>query len=62
MAIEQYTESLTMSEMKCKIGKNNFGYVYPQGDIPDFDKIEKLLKIAGGKPKLSSPYTFENDL
>lgn len=62
MAIEQYTESLTMSEMKCKIGKNDFGYVYPQGDIPDFDKIEKLLKVAGGKPKISSPYTFENDL
>lgn len=62
MAIEQYTESLTMSEMKCKIGKNEFGYVYPQGDVEDIDKIEQLLKAAGGKPKLSSPYTFENDL
>lgn len=62
MAIEQYTESLTMSEMKCTIGKNDFGYVYPQGDVPDIDKIEKLLKAAGGKPKISSPYTFENDI
>jgi len=51
MAIEQYTESLTLSEMKCKIGKNDFGYVYPQGDIADVDKINNLLKLAGGKPK-----------
>lgn len=61
MAIEQYTESITLSEMKCKIGKNEFGYVYPQGDVEDIDKIEKLLKIAGGKPKLSSPYEFIDD-
>lgn len=26
MAIEQYTESLTLKEMKCTIGKNDFGY------------------------------------
>lgn len=61
MAIEQYTESLTLSEMKCKIGENSFGYVYPQGDVPDINKIEDLLKIAGGKPKLSTPYEFIND-
>lgn len=61
MAIEQFTESLTLSEMKCHIGKNDFGYVYPQGDVPDIDKIENLLKIAGGKPKVSSPYEFIND-
>ena len=52
IAIEQYTESLTLTEMKCKLGKNEFGYVYPQGDVSDIDKIDNLLKFAGGKPKI----------
>lgn len=51
MAIEQYTESLTLKEMKCVIGENKFGYVFPQGDVASIDKIEELLKRAGGKPK-----------
>ena len=51
MAIEQYTESLTLREMKSTIGENKFGYVFPQGDVSSVDKIEKLLKMAGGKPK-----------
>ncbi len=51
MAIEQYTESLTLKEMKCMIGKNSFGYVLPQGDVSGIDKIERILKRAGGKPK-----------
>jgi len=51
MAIEQYTESLTLKEMKCTIGENQFGYVFPQGDVSSVDKIENLLKQAGGKPK-----------
>lgn len=51
MAIVQYTESLTLKEMKCTIGKNQFGYVFPQGDVSGVDKIEELLKKAGGKPK-----------
>ena len=51
MAIEQYTESLTLKEMKCAIGENEFGYVFPQGDVSSVDKIEELLKEAGGKPK-----------
>lgn len=51
MAIEQYTENLTLKEMKCAIGKNAFGYVLPQGDVANADKIERLLKQAGGKPK-----------
>lgn len=51
MAIEQYTESLTLREMKCVIGENKFGYVFPQGDVSRVKKIEALLKEAGGKPK-----------
>ena len=51
MANERYTESIVLSEMKSKIGKNNFGYVFPQGDISEIDKIQKLLEKAGGKPK-----------
>ncbi len=51
MPTEQYTEKLTLKEMKCTIGKNPFGYVFPQGDVSNVDKIEKLLKQAGGKPK-----------
>lgn len=50
MAIEQFTESLTLSEMKSVLGKNSFGYVFPQGDVSKIGKIEKLLKKAGGKP------------
>lgn len=51
MSIEKYTESLVMREMKCTLGKNEFGYVLPQGDVSSVNKIEELLKKAGGKPK-----------
>lgn len=51
MPIEQYTESLTLREMKCILGENSFGYVFPQGDVLAIDKIHNLLKKAGGKPK-----------
>ncbi|MDR2569737.1 MAG: N-6 DNA methylase [Oscillospiraceae bacterium] len=44
MAIEQYTESLTLREMKCVLGDNEWGYVFPQGDVSPVDKIERLLK------------------
>ena len=50
MPIEQYTESLTLREMKCVLGDNGWGYVFPQGDVYSVDKIERLLKKAGGKP------------
>ncbi|MDR1581654.1 MAG: SAM-dependent methyltransferase [Prevotellaceae bacterium] len=52
MPIEQYTESLTIQEMNIRIGQNDFGYVFPQGDVAAVDKIERLLKKAGGKPKM----------
>ncbi|MDR2864071.1 MAG: N-6 DNA methylase [Spirochaetaceae bacterium] len=50
MPIEQYTESLCLQEMHCTLGENAFGFVFPQGDVPSVDKLEKLLKKAGGKP------------
>ena len=50
MAVEKYTENLTLKEMKCDIGDNGWGYVFPQGDIGNADKIHKLLAKAGGKP------------
>lgn len=60
MAIEQYTESLTLQEMNCNIGQNSFGYVFPQGDVPNIDKIENILKKAGGKPKICDIKDFSN--
>ncbi len=51
MPNEQYTESLTLQSMKCNIGENCFGFVFPQGDVADVEKAERLLKKAGGKPK-----------
>jgi predicted RNA methylase len=50
MPIEQYTESLTLREMKCMLGDNGWGSVFPQGDVADAEKILDLLKKAGGKP------------
>jgi type I restriction-modification system DNA methylase subunit len=52
MPIEQYTESLVLQEMKCTLGENAFGFVFPQGDVSSVDKLEKLLKKAGGKPTI----------
>jgi type I restriction enzyme M protein len=51
MPIEQYTESLTLREMKCTLGDNGWGVVYPQGDVSNIKDIDQLLKKAGGKPK-----------
>ena len=36
--------------MKCVLGDNGWGYIFPQGDVSAIDKIEKPLKKAGGKP------------
>lgn len=49
MANERITENIVLKEMNFCIGKNDFGYVYPQGDVEDIDKINKLLQKAGGK-------------
>ncbi|MDR1681870.1 MAG: hypothetical protein LBS25_00560, partial [Candidatus Symbiothrix sp.] len=52
MANEQYSEQLVEIEMKIRKGENTFGFVFPQGDIQGIEKIENLLKKAGGKPDL----------
>lgn len=49
--IEQFTEELTKKLMNFNIGENFFGYVYPQGNVFDIEKISDLLIKAGGKPK-----------
>lgn len=51
MSNERYTESLTLSEMKCVLGDNGWGHVIPQGDVSAIPQLMKLLKQAGGKPK-----------
>lgn len=51
VAVERYSESLVLDEMKCRLGDNGWGFVYPQGDIAPVEKINELLKKAGGKPK-----------
>lgn len=50
MAIEQFTEQITREEMGISIGKQDFGYVYPQGDVPQSLRIYNCLKLCGGKP------------
>lgn len=48
---EQFTEDLTRNEMGIRLGENDFGYVFPQGDVKELPKIYSLLGEAGGKPK-----------
>lgn len=50
MPIEQFTEKITKEALGVEIGPTSFGYVYPQGDVPDGTKLSVLLKKAGGKP------------
>ena len=52
MTNERYSENLVLEEMGVKLGKNDFGYVFPQGEAENFDKIEEKLKEMGGKPTL----------
>lgn len=48
---ERVTEDLVLSEMQAVLGENDFGFVFPQGQTPGLDKVNKALKQAGGKPK-----------
>lgn len=57
--IEQYTEDLTQKLMEFSIGENDFGFVYPQGNILNITKIDDLLKEAGGKPKEAELSDYE---
>ena len=51
---ERYAEELVKREMKIKLGKNSFGYVYVQGEKCAVSAINNALKNAGGKPKVCS--------
>lgn len=51
MKNEQHTETLITEEMEFRNGENDFGYVFPQGNMENFKKANELLKKAGGKPK-----------
>lgn len=59
MANEQFTEVLVKKEMDCEIGENDFGYIFPQGDIEEIKDIDNLLKSMGGKPKLCELDDFD---
>lgn len=48
---ERETENIVLSEMHACLGKNDFGFIFPQGETPTLDKVNQALKIAGGKPK-----------
>ena len=48
---ERETENIVLSEMHACLGKNEFGFIFPQGETPSLDKVNKALKMAGGKPK-----------
>ena len=51
MANEKFSEEFVLKEMRCNLGENDFGFVFPQGDVPNITAIDSLLKKAGGKPK-----------
>lgn len=53
MANERYTENLVLETMGVSLGKNDFGYVFPQGETGNFDGIEKRLRQMGAKPDIS---------
>lgn len=52
MKNEQHTETLISEQMDFRNGQNEWGYVYPQGNMEQFKLIDSLLKKAGGKPKV----------
>lgn len=47
---ERYTEGIFLVESGCSIGENDFGTVFPQGDVTGYDTIDRRLKQMGGKP------------
>ncbi|MCL2540264.1 MAG: SAM-dependent methyltransferase [Firmicutes bacterium] len=48
---ERYTEEFVLKEMGVQLGENEFGYIFPQGDIKSgFDTITTKLRAMGGKP------------
>lgn len=59
MAIEQFTEQITRQMMGIEIGEQEFGFVYPQGDVPQGTKLYNMLKACGGKPTECSMDNFE---
>ncbi|MDR3256194.1 MAG: N-6 DNA methylase [Endomicrobium sp.] len=60
MKNEKYTEDITLREMQIHIGKSNFGYVFPQGNVENFIGIIDCLKTAGGKPKSCDLQDYAN--
>lgn len=52
MPNERYSENLVLKEMGVELGENDFGFVLPQGEADNFDKIKKRLKKMGGKPAI----------
>lgn len=52
MSNERYSENLVLEEMGVKLGTNDFGYVFPQGETGNYNKIEECLKEMGGKPSI----------
>ena len=51
--IEQYTEKLTLSEMKSNIGENKFGYVFPQGNVENIKDINEVTYLIGAKVSIN---------
>ncbi len=58
MKSEQHTETLISEQMNFRNGKNEWGYVYPQGNTEEFIQLDKLLKKSGGKPKECDLYDY----
>jgi len=58
MENEVFSEQLVEIEMNIRKGENSFGFVFPQGDIQRIEKIENLLKKAGGKPDICDLHDF----
>lgn len=60
MANERYSENLVLEEMGVKLGENDFGYVFPQGEADNFDRIEEKLREMGGKPLICDLNDYES--